>query len=66
MSSSYLHEEPPIEEMLADPIVRLVMQRDRIGPREVRAALDAARRRLGLRSSDRAADAGDCILPSCV
>jgi hypothetical protein len=33
-------EEPPLEEMLADPIVLLVMERDGIGPNEVRAAIN--------------------------
>jgi hypothetical protein len=33
-------EEPHLEEMLADPIVLLVMERDGIGPNEVRATIN--------------------------
>jgi hypothetical protein len=42
--------DPPeltLEEMLADPIVRLVMLRDGTCADEVRAMMEAARRRLG-------------------
>lgn len=38
--------EPRIEDMLADPIVRLTMKRDRLTEHEVLAAVDAARERL--------------------
>jgi hypothetical protein len=55
-------EEPPLEEMLDDPIVRLVMRRDGIGPDEVLSTLEGAYRRL--RSSGRAPDARDCVLPA--
>jgi hypothetical protein len=39
-------EEPSIEEMLADPIVRLIMQRDGVLAGDVRAVLVAAAERL--------------------
>ncbi len=55
-------DEPPLDEMLADPIVHLVMRRDGIGPDEVLEALEGALRRLAL--SRRAADAGDGVLPT--
>ena len=64
MRTEILFDEPPIDEMLADPIVRLVMRRDRIGPGEVRAAIEAARRKLSLRSGNCAADPLDRRLPS--
>jgi hypothetical protein len=38
-------EEPPLEEMLADPIVLLVMERDGIGPNDVRAAINEVLKR---------------------
>jgi hypothetical protein len=37
--------EPPVEEMLADPIVRMLMARDGVSEHDVRAALRAARNR---------------------
>jgi hypothetical protein len=40
--------EPALEEILSDPIVRLVMRRDRIARADVLAAVYAARARLGL------------------
>lgn len=50
--------EPPLEEMLDDPIVRLVLARDRLTPDAVRAAMrDAA---LRLRSRRQAGDGGLC------
>jgi hypothetical protein len=54
-------EEPELEEMLDDPIVRLVMRRDGIGPDEVLHTLEAAYRRL---RRSRAADARDRGLPA--
>jgi hypothetical protein len=39
-------EESSIEEMLADPIVRLIMQRDSVLAGDVRAVLVAAAERL--------------------
>jgi hypothetical protein len=45
---SYLgNREPSLDEMLEDPIVRLVMARDRLRPDDVRAYVEAAVRRLG-------------------
>lgn len=38
--------EPPLNEMLADPLVRQLMSRDRISEPALRALLDEARRRL--------------------
>lgn len=44
---SYLgNREPPLDEVLDDPIVRLVMARDRLMPGDVKAYVDAAMRRL--------------------
>ena len=43
------NREPPLDEVFDDPIVRLVMARDRIPPDEVRAYVDVARRSLGER-----------------
>jgi hypothetical protein len=44
---SYLgNREPPLDEMFDDPIVRLVMARDRLLPDDVRAYVEAAVRRL--------------------
>jgi hypothetical protein len=39
------NHEPSIEEMLEDPIVGLVMQRDSVTADEVRSVMDAASRR---------------------
>ena len=39
-------EEPSIEEMLADPIIRLIMRRDGLVAGDVRAVLVAAAERL--------------------
>ena len=41
------NREPPLDEVFDDPIVRLVIARDRILPDEVQACVDAARRSLG-------------------
>jgi hypothetical protein len=60
----YRAEEPPLEEMLDDPIVRLVMMRDGIGRDELLSTLEGAYHRL--RRSARAADAGDRVLPAGV
>ena len=58
--------EPEIDEVLSDPIVHLVMRRDRIGLAEVRAAVDGARRRLRARAlyARRRGNAGDRLPPS--
>ena len=37
--------EPPLEEVLGDPIVRALMRSDGVAPGEVRRVLDEARRR---------------------
>jgi hypothetical protein len=37
--------EPPLEEMLGDPIVRALMRSDGVAPGEVRRVLEATRRR---------------------
>ncbi len=37
---SFLTGEPSIEEMLADPITMLIMQRDGIKPQSMRAEID--------------------------
>jgi hypothetical protein len=58
-------EEPPLEEMLADPIVLLVMERDGIGPNEVRAAINQVLERYEA-LADRSADACNRIPPTCV
>lgn len=39
--------EPSLEEAMSDPMVHLVMRRDRLTPAEVWVVVDAARRRLG-------------------
>ncbi|MGH6900266.1 MAG: hypothetical protein ACREJ5_27565 [Geminicoccaceae bacterium] len=36
--------EPPLEEMLSDPVVQLIMQADHLEPAEVRRQLAAVRR----------------------
>lgn len=38
--------EPRLEEVLADPVVHLVMRRDRVSERELRAVIERARARL--------------------
>jgi hypothetical protein len=48
------NREPPLDEVLDDPIVRLVMSRDRLTRDEVRAQIEAARQQL--RKGRRAAD----------
>ena len=53
----WLSGEPPLETILADEPVRLVMRRDGLTETDVRAAIAAARRRLrrGARVPGRAA-----------
>jgi hypothetical protein len=53
-------KEPPLEELLDDPIVRLLMRRDGIGPDDVLKTLE----RVSRRRSVRAPDTCDCILPA--
>lgn len=43
VQNNWLLGEPPIHEMLADPIVHLVMRRDNLGPADVRAAIERGR-----------------------
>lgn len=38
--------EPPLRQVLADPIVHLVMRRDNLTPDEVRSVVESARARL--------------------
>jgi hypothetical protein len=60
----YLNE-PALDEVLADPIVHLVMRRDGIGPGEVRAAIERARAILARRAlSARLANPGYRIRPT--
>ena len=40
---NWLLGEPHIHEMMTDPIVRLVMRRDNLGPADVWTAIDRAR-----------------------
>ncbi len=40
------NREPPLDEVLDNSIVRLVMARDGLAPEDVRAQIEAARRRL--------------------
>jgi len=40
---NWLAGEPHIHEMMTDPIVRLVMRRDNLGPADVWAAVNRAR-----------------------
>jgi hypothetical protein len=44
--SVYAHAgtEPPLEELLSDPVVQLIMQADHLEPAEVRRLLAAVRR----------------------
>ena len=41
--NDWLKGEPHLREMLTDPIVRLVMRRDNLGPADVWAAVEQAR-----------------------
>lgn len=42
------NDEPPLDEVLDDPIVRLVMARDRVTREEVRAHIEAVRQQLSV------------------
>jgi hypothetical protein len=55
--------EPRLEELMADPIVHLLMRRDRIRSEHVWAAVSLARRRL-TRAESRFAGAGPAIRKS--
>lgn len=50
--NNWLAGEPHIHEMMTDPIVRLVMRRDNLGPADVWAAIDRARAALHGRARD--------------
>ena len=39
--------EPSLAEVLADPLIHLIMRRDGVTPPELRAVVDAAKARLG-------------------
>jgi hypothetical protein len=38
--------EPPLEEVMSDPVIELIMRADRLQPAEVRRLLEAAQRQL--------------------
>jgi len=46
----WIRDEPSLEEMLADPIVRILMERDGLSDQSVRAAFEEAAKRLRSRS----------------
>lgn len=48
-------KEPPLCEVLADPLVHLVMRRDGVSPAGLRAVIAAAQTRLGNRPCERCA-----------
>ena len=61
--SLYLgNREPALDEVLGDPIVRLVMARDRLPPGEVRAHVEAVAARLVTKLVDVQAAAGSASL----
>ncbi len=47
--------EAQLDDLVLDPIVQLLMHSDRISPTELEQVLDGARRRLGRRQADLAA-----------
>jgi hypothetical protein len=47
------HDEPTLDDVLADPLVRLVMQADHVEPLAFEAMLGEAARRAGPASSGR-------------
>jgi hypothetical protein len=47
------NQEPPLDEVFDEHIVRLVMARDRLAPEEVRTQVEAARNRLLKRRDSR-------------
>lgn len=48
----YSGEEPRLEDILADPIVRILMRRDAVGEQGLREVIAEARGRLGLFAND--------------
>ena len=59
-------DEPALDELLADPMVGLVMRRDGIDADQVRRTLEGVLRRLNLSRARPAADARDCVQPAGV
>ena len=59
-------DEPALDELLADPMIGLVMRRDGFDADQVRRTMEGAWRRLRLSRARRAADAADCVLPSSI
>jgi hypothetical protein len=55
--------EPALDELLAEPIVQLLMSSDRVSPADIERTLDAARRRRGgMRREPGAATPSACCL----
>ena len=70
----YLREEPLLEDMISDPIIRSLMNRDQVGETVLRRIIDQARVRLVLhehpskpldKSSPLAPRCGGEITPAC-
>jgi hypothetical protein len=57
-------DEPALDELLADPMIHLVMRRDGFDADQVRRTMESAWRRLRLSRAGRDADASDCVLPT--
>jgi hypothetical protein len=55
------NREPALDDLLDDPIVRLVMARDRLAPETVRCHFEAARRSLRARRDIATRDDADRI-----
>jgi hypothetical protein len=51
--------EPALKEMLKDPIVRALMRRDAVAPRDVKAALASGLARRAAERADRRVRPGD-------
>ncbi len=49
MNGFRLTGEPALEDLLSDPIVHMIMQRDQVSADDIRAVADQARRNLRLR-----------------
>ena len=58
--------EHAASELLADPMIDLVMRRDGFDADQVRRTMEGAWRRLRLSRAGRDADAGDRVLPTSV
>ena len=59
-------DEPALDELLADPMVGLVMRRDGIDADQVRRTLEGVLRRLKLSRAGGTADPRDCVQPAGV